>query len=202
MAYWRIGLLANDRLSLIEVGNAVELISWIRGAEGVHGRKLRVDNRGRVVWAIPGITPNANYSLCYVVHPAIGTSAIREKGRDRPSLHEDILRLRSMWSVAIAHRQGDHRPLMHCAHCQTPGDFECPCCLMVWHRACSAEVAARTAGRRVPSLDAATFPPLFLQYDCLCNLCMRHRSSSGIDVESGAVGINNVAKPHVLTPPR
>ena len=73
------------QLSLILVDNAAQLVSWVHGAEGRHGRIVRQDAQGRIVWSIPGITPVLSLSEAYVIHPALGTHASREKGRHRPS---------------------------------------------------------------------------------------------------------------------
>lgn len=168
----------NGQLSLVESGGVVELVHWVSGREGALGRRLRLDNRNRVVWAIPGITPTRDFSQQTIIHPAVGTQAFKERGRDRPTLAADVMRLRSMWSCALAHGQGGHRPLMTCAHCPTPGDFECPCCLLSWHRACCADVAAKTRTRRDLTIDDFLFPALFFESDCLCNLCMQGISAS------------------------
>ena len=68
---------------MIEVNNAVVVINWVHGAEGVHGRITKLDQHNGVVWSIPGITPVHNLSSEYVVHPALGIHASRDKGRDR-----------------------------------------------------------------------------------------------------------------------
>ena len=70
----------NAQLSLVEAGDVVELVHWVHGREGELGRTLRLDNRNRVVWVIPGLVPSRGFSQRPIIHPAIGTAALRNKG--------------------------------------------------------------------------------------------------------------------------
>ena len=63
-----------------------------------------------------------------------------------------------------------------CVHCSTPGDLECPCCLVVWHRSCCSEIAASTANRTVDSSCRLEFPSCFVLIffvTCACNILLR-----------------------------
>ena len=97
------------QLSLIEVKHCVQIISWVHGSEGHHGRIFRQDPHGRIIWAIPGITPTLNLSAesndhSLLVHPAVGIHAAREKGRERPT-HETTKRSRTITTPIQIHKQ-------------------------------------------------------------------------------------------------
>ena len=104
----------------------------------------------------------------------------------RLRLPDDIARLKSMWDACLRLQHGD-LVVGTCVHCSTPGDLECPCCLVVWHRSCCAEIAARTASRTIDRcrLEFPSCSP-----DMICNLCMSHLVALSLHFN---LGVNNAS---------
>ena len=74
-----------------------------KDADTRQGRVASLDRFDRVIWIVPAMVKLRDFktSGAKIIHPAVGTSMLKEKAKDRPKLGDSMLRWLTLWRVAI-----------------------------------------------------------------------------------------------------
>ena len=87
----------NGQMSMIREGTKPVLVTWdVHGRQSYMGRRVKIDNRNRAIWVIPGLTPAVSFENYKILCPAIGLRLERVKQGERSALPEACLRFFSM----------------------------------------------------------------------------------------------------------
>ena len=143
-----VGLHGN--MSLLRINGFVTFVNWTEA--GVYGRLVRLDVMERPIW-----TTNSQCALkrldgpeCQVIIPSTDSKCLMVKGPKpgvettenlRPEIPRDVLRLFRMAQLA-----SDAAEDLTCELCSATVDgvrvVKCPCCSLVLHASCTADVKA------------------------------------------------------------
>ena len=146
--------------------HGVTLVQWVNAA-CFAGRRVRLDvpdgPDGLLSYAVyPVNIDPTDFHDSVVIHPAIGVSVKRAKGKDRTQVPPSALHLKRMWEAGLG---GAPHALLTCAACgrqsecgeeggqasdesndETKVMTECPLCLLAWHTTCMKHFASRFGG--------------------------------------------------------
>ena len=162
----------------------IYFIHWVDPSPAVMlGQPVKID-QGRVVYAIPAMVPSlrlgSNHARITMLHPAVGTAMVKEKGSARPKLTSTILRFHNMVEVGSADAADDSSPLDYCDACgrdalmPESGLIErCCICLNSWHATCNDSIASYRVAVRPMSLRQPACPmlPACLMTGHKCRMC-------------------------------
>lgn len=160
----------------------LQFFHWVDVAI-LHGRPVRLDERDRVIFSIPGAVPTARLSDYDhdVVYTAIGTQMLKVKGASRPTVSPSVLRVVSMIETALLDPEVGEglsmlTPCSACGFDSTSAHRgrmrRCKLCLCSWHKSCEHIMYAHAGtSKAAHSVTNIVFPDCIRSIGELCALC-------------------------------
>ena len=108
----RADALANTEELLHKHGNAamyvkddvVQVVHFVNNSPSMMGRVVRIDEKQRLVYATPIISPQVSFKFLELVHPNVGERMQKVPASERPYLPDKYVQLKSMSTSMIDQR--------------------------------------------------------------------------------------------------
>ena len=179
LAHLFVGFGGNLSLCAIEGASRIVWVHWLPMRPG-WGQLVELDARNRVIYPMPIRAPPQLFPDLFMVHPDVGVAARKVRGTERQAMPENMLKLRTMWQVAVERKDIDKL----CFLCATPElptarVTTCPVCLLSSHADCMRSFCTEHGSERpnvTPPLDVRELRPWRPLYhtSIVCMWCHTH----------------------------